>query len=58
MIELARSLGASTNYAGSGGAIVGTLPAGPAAADLRAGLEREACHVLVPLPGNAANTAS
>ena len=58
MIELARSLGASANYAGSGGAIVGTLPAGPAATDLRAGLEREACAVLVPLSGNAANTAS
>ncbi len=58
MIELARSLGASANYAGSGGAIVGTLPPGSAAADLRAGLEREACAVLVPLPGNAANTAS
>jgi glucuronokinase len=43
MIELARSLGASANYAGSGGAIVGTAP-GEA---LRTGLERAGCSVLV-----------
>jgi glucuronokinase len=45
MIEVARAAGASANYAGSGGAIVGT------AADLddvRAALEREACAVLLP----------
>jgi glucuronokinase len=44
MIELARSLGASANYAGSGGAIVGTRPSD----DLRAELERAGCSVLVP----------
>jgi glucuronokinase len=43
MIELARSMGASANYAGSGGAIVGTAPSD----DLRAALERAGCTVLV-----------
>jgi glucuronokinase len=43
MIELARSLGASANYAGSGGAIVGTRPSG----ELRTELERVGCTVLV-----------
>jgi glucuronokinase len=43
MIELARWLGASANYAGSGGAIVGTAPSEA----LRAGLERAGCSVLV-----------
>jgi len=43
MIELARSLGASANYAGSGGAIVGTAPS----ETLRVGLERAGCSVLV-----------
>ena len=44
MIELARSLGASANYAGSGGAIVGTVPTG----ELRTALERAGCTVLMP----------
>jgi glucuronokinase len=43
MIELARSNGASANYAGSGGAIVGTAPSDA----LRAELERAGCTVLV-----------
>ena len=43
MVELARSLGASANYAGSGGAIVGTA----AGDELRAGLERAGCTLLV-----------
>jgi galactokinase/mevalonate kinase-like predicted kinase len=43
MIELARSLGASANYAGSGGAIVGTAPSD----QLRAGLERVGCSLLI-----------
>lgn len=43
MIELARANGASANYAGSGGAIVGTLPS----ADVRGELERAGCSVLV-----------
>jgi glucuronokinase len=49
MVELARSLGASANYAGSGGAIVGTLPDGLAVERLRAELENEACAVLAPV---------
>ena len=44
MIELARSLGASANYAGSGGAIVGTNPSD----ELRTALERAGCTVLMP----------
>jgi glucuronokinase len=44
MIELARSLGSSANYAGSGGAIVGTRPSD----ELRAELERVGCTVLLP----------
>jgi glucuronokinase len=44
MIELARSLGASANYAGSGGAIVGTQPSD----ELRAELERAGCTVILP----------
>jgi glucuronokinase len=46
MIQLARSRGASANYAGSGGAIVGTQPAGAAWDDLRAALEAEGCALL------------
>jgi glucuronokinase len=47
MVHAARAAGASANYAGSGGAIVGTLPPGglePVASALRA-LD---CEVLVP----------
>ena len=55
MIELARAPGASANYAGSGGAIVGTLP--PGASCRGRGCRREAAPCL-PLPGNPANTAS
>jgi glucuronokinase len=43
MIDLVRSLGASANYAGSGGAIVGTKPSD----ELRAELERTGCTVLI-----------
>jgi glucuronokinase len=49
MIELARSLGASANYAGSGGAIVGTIPEGLPVERLRLELENEACAVLAPV---------
>ena len=47
MVEAARAAGASANYAGSGGAIVGTLPpegAEPVAAALRA----TGCEVITP----------
>jgi glucuronokinase len=40
LVELARAAGASANYAGSGGAVVGTLPRGPAAEKMRAAFER------------------
>lgn len=36
LVERARELGAAANYAGSGGAIVGTVPAGATAAELGA----------------------
>jgi glucuronokinase len=47
MVRAARAAGASANYAGSGGAIVGTLPAAglePVAAALRA----KGCEVITP----------
>jgi glucuronokinase len=47
MVEAARGAGASANYAGSGGAIVGTLPIGglePVASALRA----LGCEIIVP----------
>ncbi|MEN3282842.1 MAG: glucuronokinase, partial [Solirubrobacteraceae bacterium] len=47
MVRAAREAGASANYAGSGGAIVGTLPtegAGPVATALRA----LGCKVIAP----------
>ena len=48
MVELARSLGASANYAGSGGAIVGTMPEHVPREELRAALEQAGCAVLTP----------
>jgi glucuronokinase len=45
MVEIARSLGACANYAGSGGAIVGTLPAGATADDLAGAFAELACDV-------------
>ena len=47
MVELAESLGAPANYAGSGGAIVGLAPAG-GIDPLRAAFATEACHVIEP----------
>jgi glucuronokinase len=44
MIELARAAGASANYAGSGGAIVGTLPPG---GELEATLTEHGCTLLL-----------
>jgi glucuronokinase len=46
LIECARGHGASANYAGSGGAIVGTLPADPE--PLSAALRQQGCGVLAP----------
>jgi glucuronokinase len=51
MADLARQAGGSANSAGSGGAIVGTLPAEPAWPGLRAALERIGCGVLRPRAG-------
>ena len=48
MVEAARGAGASANYAGSGGAIVGTLP--PAGAPpLEAALRPLGCDVMAPM---------
>jgi galactokinase/mevalonate kinase-like predicted kinase len=48
MVDAARGAGASANYAGSGGAIVGTLPA-TGAAPLEAALRALGCKVIAPL---------
>ena len=48
MIETARSYGASANYTGSGGAIVGTVPEGDAWDALSLILEVQGCTVLRP----------
>jgi glucuronokinase len=48
MVEAARAAGASANYAGSGGAIVGTLPAA-GAAPLSAPLGALGCDVIAPI---------
>jgi glucuronokinase len=51
MVEIARSHGADANYAGSGGAIVGTTPARDTWRALRAALEAEGCTVIQPEAG-------
>jgi glucuronokinase len=48
MVDAARGAGASANYAGSGGAIVGTLPEA-GAAPLRTALRALGCEVIAPL---------
>jgi glucuronokinase len=48
MVLVAREHGAYANYAGSGGAIVGTRPPGDAWPALRWALEAEGCSVIVP----------
>ena len=48
MVHAARGAGASANYAGSGGAIVGTLPPSGAAA-LEAALRALGCEVIAPI---------
>lgn len=51
LVDRARALGASANYAGSGGAVVGTLPPGPAAGELQEAFERSGCGFHLPLAG-------
>jgi glucuronokinase len=51
MIELARSVGASANYAGSGGAIVGTLPDADAFGELERLMVAEGCQAIRPTVG-------
>jgi glucuronokinase len=48
MIEAARACGAAANYAGSGGAIAGTLPSAAALPALRRALAAEECEVIAP----------
>jgi glucuronokinase len=51
MVYLARDHGADANYAGSGGAIVGTKPPGEAWRNLRSALEADGCTVIEPEAG-------
>lgn len=48
MVEIARSLGAAANFAGSGGAVVGTLPPGVDPARLAEAYAAEGCDVHAP----------
>jgi hypothetical protein len=47
LVEIARDAGAPANYAGSGGAVVGLVPAGRRE-DLRAAFASEGCETLFP----------
>jgi glucuronokinase len=58
MIELARSLGAPANYAGSGGAIVGIRPESAHSNDLRAAFAKEGCEVIEPASRRAPRAPS
>ena len=49
MVELARSLGAAANFAGSGGAIVGTMPPGIEPERVGAEFERSGCAASAPV---------
>lgn len=49
MVETARSCGASANFAGSGGAIVGTYPDESAFAKLQAEMKRIGCETVKPM---------
>jgi glucuronokinase len=53
LVEIARGAGASANYAGSGGAVVGTLPRGQAAGKLQAAFERAGCGFHLPGPAGS-----
>lgn len=48
MIDVARGCGASANFAGSGGAIVGTYGSSKTFAALEAALEAIDCRVITP----------
>ena len=52
MIELARELGAAANYAGSGGAIVGIVPAGGGLERLREAFAAEGCELVEATPAS------
>jgi glucuronokinase len=55
MVERAREHGAGANYAGSGGAVIGTLPRDPAATqELRRAFEQAGCGFHLPALGRAA----
>lgn len=59
MVTLARECGATANYTGSGGAIVGTHDGPETMAAVRAALEADGCRVIEPTvaPGEAAQSA-
>jgi glucuronokinase len=48
MVEIARGAGASANFAGSGGAIVGSYSGAGSFAELRDALRAEGCEVIQP----------
>jgi glucuronokinase len=50
MVEIARRAGAAANSAGSGGAIVGTLPSEEAWAEISRGLEQAGARAIRPRP--------
>jgi glucuronokinase len=57
MVELARRLGASSKFAGSGGSVIGTYRDAAMYEALRRAFEAEGCRVIQPrLPGAAAST--
>jgi glucuronokinase len=47
LVEVARSVGAPANYAGSGGAIVGLIPDGSSAEDIRSAFAAEGCPLVI-----------
>lgn len=49
MVQLARDCGASANYTGSGGAIIGTHAGPDMLAELREALEADGCEVVEPI---------
>lgn len=50
LVQLSRSLGAAANYAGSGGAIVGILPAGTTIDDVRRAFAADGCELCAATP--------
>ena len=57
MVELARELGAAANYAGSGGAIVGVVPAGTPIGELRDRFAAEGCDLCEATPAGGTFSA-